>query len=91
LLCYTPTIGSNLTLKDKKLNIDKLHQYLLIENELAAQCKLYEGLEPEKDGFEQRKEAVFASSIPNWLCTWEDVRLEIITNNKALTSYKCEG
>lgn len=41
--------------------------YLLIENELEAQRKLYEWLEPEKDGYEQRKKAVFAASIPNRL------------------------
>ena len=61
------TLGSNLTLKDRKLSIERLHPYLLIENELAAQRKLYEWLEPEKDGYEQRKKAVFAASIPNWL------------------------
>lgn len=68
------TIGSNLTLKDKKLNIERLHPYLLIENELTAQRKLYEWLEPGKDGYEQRKKAVFAASIPNWLRTVEAVR-----------------
>ncbi len=68
------TIGSNLTLKDRKLNIDRLHPYLLIENELAAQRKLYEWLEHEKDGFEQRKKAVFAASVPNWLHMLNEVR-----------------
>ena len=42
------TIGSNLTLKDKKLFIDKLHPYLLIENELRAQKTLQVPLEPKK-------------------------------------------
>lgn len=61
------TIGSNLTLKDRKLNIERLHPYLLIENELTAQRKLYDWLEPEKSGYEQRKKAVFAASLPSWL------------------------
>ncbi len=34
------TIGSNITLKDKKLNIQRLHPYLLIENELKSQRAL---------------------------------------------------
>ncbi len=61
------TIGSNLTLKDKKLNIELLHPYLLIQNELIDQRKLYEGLEPEKEGYEERRKAIFVASIPSWL------------------------
>lgn len=60
------TIGSNLTLKDRKLNIDRLHPYMLIENELKSQRALFETLEPEKDGYLERKEAAFAASIPDW-------------------------
>lgn len=61
------TIGSNLVLKDKKLSIEKLHPYLLIENELKDQKRLLEALEPGKNGFNKRKEAAFAASIPNLL------------------------
>jgi len=61
------TIGSNLCLQDKKLFIDKLHPYLLIENELRDQKKLYERLERGKRGYTKEKEAVFATSLPNWL------------------------
>ncbi|KKT62655.1 MAG: hypothetical protein A3A29_00810 [Candidatus Ryanbacteria bacterium RIFCSPLOWO2_01_FULL_47_79] len=61
------TIGSNLTLKDRKLSIERLHPYLLIENELKNQRSLLEGLEPEKEGYAERKEAAFAASIPDWL------------------------
>ncbi len=42
------TIGSNLTLIDRKLTIHKLHPFLLIENELTAQLKLAARLEPKK-------------------------------------------
>ncbi|MBI5645241.1 recombinase family protein [Candidatus Kaiserbacteria bacterium] len=61
------TIGSNLTLKDRKLSIERLHPYLLIENELKNQRSLQEALEPEKEGYAERKEAAFAASIPDWL------------------------
>jgi hypothetical protein len=68
------TIGSNLILKDQKLNIDRLHPYLLIENEVRALRTLYVGLEPEKNGSTKRKEAAFAASIPNWLPSLDKFR-----------------
>ncbi len=61
------TIGSNITLKDRKLSIQKLEPYLLIERELEAQKKLYDGLEPKNHGSIKGKEAVFSASIPSWL------------------------
>ncbi len=61
------TIGSNLILMNKKLSIEKLHPYLLIENEVRSLRTLYDGLEPTKNGFNKRKETAFAVSIPNWL------------------------
>ncbi len=60
------TIGSNLTLKDKKLSIERLHPYLLIENELKAQKVLMDTLEPKKRSSNKRKEAVFAASSLTW-------------------------
>ncbi len=60
------TIGSNLTLKDKKLNIERLHPYLLIENELKSQKALFASLEPKKRGYNKRKEAAKATSILTW-------------------------
>ncbi len=68
------TIGSNLTLMDRKLKIERLHPYLLIESELKSQRALYEGLEPEKEGYAERKEAAFATSIPDWLRTVDAFR-----------------
>ena len=47
------TIGSNITLKDRKLSIERLHPYLLIENEMRAQRALFGTLEREKDGSSQ--------------------------------------
>jgi site-specific DNA recombinase len=61
------TVGSNLTLKDGKLNVQALEPYLLIEKEVSSIRKRYERLEPEKSGFNKRKEAAFAASSPKWL------------------------
>jgi len=61
------TIGSNLILKDKILIIDKLHPYLLIENELKAQKALYNKLEPEKRLALKEQNTIFVVSVPNWL------------------------
>ena len=61
------TIGSNLKLMDKKLSVERLHPYILIENELKSQRALYSTLEPKKIGYVERKEAAFAASIPDWL------------------------
>lgn len=42
------TLGSNVTLKDRKLRIEKLYPFLLIENEMAAQKRLNKKFEPKK-------------------------------------------
>ncbi len=52
---------------NKELRIEKLHPYMLTENELKSQKVLYERLEPKKRGSIKGIEAVFAASIPNWL------------------------
>ena len=61
------TIGSNLILKDKKLNIEKLHPYLLIENEMREQMATFSSLEPKKGRSTKGKEAAFATSSPDLL------------------------
>lgn len=61
------TIGSNLTLLDKKLSIERLHPYMLIENELKDQRALFAPLEPEKRGYKKEKETIFIASLPSWL------------------------
>lgn len=63
------------------LKIERLHPYILIENEIKSQKELYSRLEPEKRGYAKEKEAVFATSIPNWLRTWDEVRMSIIEEN----------
>lgn len=68
------TVGSNLTLKDGKLNVQALEPYLLIEKEVSSIRKRYERLEPEKVGFNKRKEAAFAASSPKWLAVVDDFR-----------------
>jgi hypothetical protein len=61
------TIGSNLILKDKKLIIDKLHPFLLIENEMKAQKELQKRFEPKNSLLSKRQNATFVASHPNWL------------------------
>jgi len=58
------TIGSNLTLKNKKLSIERLHPYILIENELKSQAAVLGRLEPKKRGSNTEKEADFSTSLP---------------------------
>lgn len=64
------TIGSNIILKDKKLTIERLHPFMLIENEVAAQQKLALALEHEKTLENQES---FQSSAPRFqtLLAWE--------------------
>lgn len=61
------TIGSNVTLKDKKLSIERLHPFLLIENELRAQRQLTEGLEPKKTLDKQESFQDFALDLNTML------------------------
>ena len=61
------TIGSNITLKDKKLTIERIHPFLLVENELAAQQKLVAKFEPEIISPVQGQIGVSTPSIPNLL------------------------
>ncbi len=56
------TIGSNLTLKDKKLSIERLHPYLLVENELKSQKAVLSSLEHKKSGYVKRKQEAFEAS-----------------------------
>lgn len=61
------TIGSNLILKDKKLTIDKLHPYLLIENEIREQKALTDALEPSEWLAIKEQKSTFVPSRPTWL------------------------
>ncbi len=56
------TIGSNLTLKDKILSIDRIHPYILIENEVRSQKELFAALEPEKEGYSKRRQEAYDAS-----------------------------
>ncbi len=59
-------IGSNLTLTDKKLNIDRLNPFLLIENELSAQRALRDTLEPKKRGANTYQNVLSMEAIQSW-------------------------
>ena len=60
------TIGSNITLKDKKLSIERLHPYLLIENELKSQRSLNNRFERERYGSDMKKSALSQADILTW-------------------------
>ena len=68
------TIGTNLILNDKKLLIERLHPYLLIENELKDQMRLRSRLEPKKHIAIKEQNATLVTSVPNWLRSLDDVR-----------------
>ena len=61
------SIGSNLTLKYKKLFIEKVHPFLLIENELKAQKELLNPLEPKKKLVLKEQNTTNVVSVPNLL------------------------
>src|SRR3989344_906680 len=57
------TIGSNLTLKEKNLNIERIHPHFLLENELRSQKVLFASLEPKKRGYTTRQKEAFETSF----------------------------
>lgn len=59
-------IGSNMTLMDKKLNIQALEPYLLIEKELASITHKKPMLEPRLQGSNKGKSPAFAELVPSW-------------------------
>jgi site-specific DNA recombinase len=75
------TIGSNLTLKDKILSIERLHPYLLIENELKSQRALFSTLEPTKSGYIKEWEALFRASILTWRRVLDEVRTSLMLSD----------
>ena len=60
------TIGSNLTIKDKILSIERLHPYLLIENVLKSQKALFASLEPKNKGYDKRRNEALVASRLTW-------------------------
>ena len=60
-------IGSNLTLMDRKLSVEALKPYMLIEKEIRSQKEIYDALERENMPIIKRKNEAFAVSSPSWL------------------------
>ena len=60
-------IGSNLTLIDRKLRIEMLKPYMLIEKEIRSQKEIYDALERENMPILQRRKAALIASSPSWL------------------------
>ena len=63
----TSSLGSNLSLTDKKLNIEAYKPYLLIKEALAAVRAESAWFEPTKYGSTTRQKAACAASSPHWL------------------------
>lgn len=59
------TIGSNITIKDKKLSIERLHPYLLIENELKSHKVYKDSLEHKDSEKSHMKKAPIGTSSIN--------------------------
>ena len=66
------TIGSNLTLKDRKLSIEAMKPFFLLEKTLNPDEPEKETIEPEITGLLQGSKGLFASSSS----TWGDIRDE---------------
>lgn len=67
-------LGSNLTLKDKKLTILIEKPLLIIEEGLKKVNGRFGRLEPSKRGSFERKKELSSSKILSWCTTVEDVR-----------------
>ena len=74
------SLGSNLTLKDKKLNVEAYKPYLLIKEALVAVRAESAWFEPAKYGSTTSQKAALAASSPSWLPGVEAVRTWIMTN-----------
>lgn len=59
-------IGSNLTLTDKLLSIERLNPFLLVENELIAQRALNDTLEPKKRSSKYGSNSLSEEAILSW-------------------------
>jgi site-specific DNA recombinase len=68
------TIGSNLTLKGKKLNIEAKKPFLLLENSLSGSEPKKEQIEPENHGLPQRQKVETKSNILGRLGDLDEVR-----------------
>src|ERR1035437_3447524 len=67
-------IGSNLTLKDKKLCIEARKPFFILENSLSSNERENSTLEPETIRSPKRQKEAIASSCPRVLADLEDVR-----------------
>jgi DNA invertase Pin-like site-specific DNA recombinase len=74
------SLGSNLTLKDKKLNIEAYKPYLLVKDALRAVRAEQTRFEPATYGSTTSQKAALAASSPNWLPGIEAVRTWMAQN-----------
>jgi len=68
------SVGSNLTLKDKKLCIEATKPFVILEKSLLGSVIPAGELEPEKIGFAERQKEPFGSLCPTRLHTLNEIR-----------------
>lgn len=61
------SLGSNIVLKNKKVRIEPLYPFLLVQKFISEQKEKDQWLEPRSDRSTKGKEEAFTSSIPDWL------------------------
>lgn len=67
-------IGSNLTLTDKKLNIDNLEPFYYIKKGITSVPEASEGFEPELSVANKRENTVSVAVNPRWLAVIDSIR-----------------
>jgi DNA invertase Pin-like site-specific DNA recombinase len=68
------TLGSNLTLKDKKLFIEAREPFFILEKSMSDEKPGNEPIEPENTGLSQGQKSAYLSVYPNVLGGLDDVR-----------------
>ena len=63
------TMGSNLTLKDKKLFIEAKKPFFILGEYMSVEINQNEPIEPENTGLTQERMSASAPMCPNWRCT----------------------
>ena len=71
-------LGSNLTIKDKKVNVYNKEIFKVLSNGLSAARAENDQFEPRFSEADKDETDTFVSVCPTLLRTWEDVRLGIV-------------
>ena len=68
------TMGSNLTLKDKKLFIEAKKPFFILGEYMSVEINQNEPIEPENTGLTQERMSASAPMCPNWRGEMDEVR-----------------